>query len=115
MSKYLILIFLLMTAILACKKDKAPNIVCTDTVSYATEIAPLINMNCSTSGCHDAITAESGYDLTTHAAVSANADIIISVINQEGGFTPMPLGQSKLADSLINKFTCWANNGALDN
>ena len=115
MMKSLLIIFCGVLVFLACKKDQVPVTACADNVSFSAEIAPLINQNCSTSGCHDAATAASGYDLSNHLSIKANADIILSVMNHSSGVSPMPQGQSKLADSLIAKFECWKANGSLDN
>lgn len=108
-----------MIALLAfsCTKDKAPAIDpnCTETISFSQEIQPMISQNCSTSGCHDASTQASGYNFTTHAGVAAHASVILNAIRHEGGATPMPQGAPKLADSLIQQFSCWAGQGALNN
>lgn len=71
-------------------------------------------MNCSTSGCHDA-SGSGGYNLTTYSATADNANTILSVIKQEPGYSPMPLGGAKLADSLIQYFECWIIQGKLEN
>lgn len=113
--KYLLIVFSLTGLILfACKKDKASAFVCTTEVSYSNEIQPLIEMNCTVSGCHDA-TASGGYNFLTHEEVSTNADRILETIQHGSGVAPMPLGAEKLADSLIQKFYCWKDNGAQNN
>lgn len=98
----------------SCKKDKASAFSCTDEVSFSQQVEPLINMNCSVSGCHDA-TAEGGYEFKDHATISAAADAIIAAINHESGVTPMPLGSDKLPDSSIQLVVCWSSAGKLDN
>lgn len=116
--KKLFYILFVITVAIACKKDQVPpaiELACTDDVSYSADILPLINLNCSTSGCHDANTAASGYDLSTYASISANASEILAVLNHESGVTAMPFGQPKLADTIIDKFACWKANGALEN
>lgn len=115
MKKKLLIAFCTVAIVIACKKDKVPPVACADNASFATDIVPLMNMNCSTSGCHDANSAQGGYDLTTYASISANADVILAVMNYESGVSPMPQGQPKLADTLIAKFACWSANGALEN
>lgn len=114
MRRILVAIVVLGAFVFSCKKDKALEINCFDEISYAQEIQPLIEMNCTVSGCHDA-TEEGGYNFTTHQSVSEHADIILSAINHESGVAQMPLGEPKLADSLIVKFICWKNNGKQDN
>lgn len=109
-----LLIALLFIALISCKKDKASAFSCTDEISFSQQVEPLINMNCSTSGCHDA-TAEGGYEFKDHATISAAADKIVSAINHEAGTTPMPIGADKLADSAIRIVVCWSSAGKLDN
>lgn len=102
----------------SCKKDKVdisnmnPN--CPDTISFVNQIEPIINQNCSTASCHDA-TQAGGYNLNGYPNISANADIILNVINHDAGFTAMPLGQPKLPDSSIQHFECWIEQGKLEN
>ncbi|MDG1331997.1 MAG: hypothetical protein P8P74_06690 [Crocinitomicaceae bacterium] len=118
--------FLLSAAVLAfismtipsCNKDKTGEIVlneCADTVSFATTIEPLIQSNCSTSGCHDAASSASGYNLEGYSNISANANIILTVIRHESGVVPMPYFQPKLNDSIIKDVGCWINQGTLNN
>lgn len=101
----------------SCKKDKtspATSGDCPDTISFATKIEPLIQQNCSTTGCHDAASA-GGYNLLGHSNISANATIVLSVIKHDAGVTPMPFGGTKLADSLATQFNCWIQQGKLNN
>lgn len=102
--------------IVSCKKDTTPlpNLDCADTISYSQQVQPFIGLNCTTSGCHDA-SASGGYNFTTHAGVSNNADIILKAINHDSGTTPMPMGGSKLPDTTIQQFDCWISQGKLDN
>ena len=105
------------TSTTSCKKDKTQIVLndCPDTISYSAKIAPLINQSCATTGCHAAGFAAGGYNLEGHANVSANAAIILSVIKHDSGVVPMPIGASKLADSLIQQVQCWINQGQLNN
>ena len=70
--------------------------------------------NCAVSGCHD-VNAASGYDFTLYSTVSGNAELMLSSMRHETGTTPMPLGNNKLADSLIGKFSCWIAQGKQNN
>ena len=102
----------------SCKKDKVLepflSANCPDTVFYQTQIKTIIDLNCSTSGCHDASGA-GGLNLQTHIRVSDRASDILKAIRHEGGVSNMPQGAPKLADSLANHFSCWINQGKLDN
>lgn len=102
----------------SCKKDQVQTSPfsgnCADTISFSTQIEPMMNQNCSTSGCHD-VSSAGGYNLGGHANIAANATIILNVLRHENGLTPMPLGSAQLNDSLIQQFQCWVNQGLEDN
>lgn len=109
-------IFILGVLFLSCKKDMAMDPMCEDIVSYNEKIQPLIEMNCSTTGCHDETGQQGGVNLVSYAGVRNNADKILSVIQlDEGNSALMPFGGPKLADSLIQHFNCWSNQGKLNN
>ncbi len=110
----------LMISFQSCRKDKVPVIIadpgdCPDTISFATQVEPIMVANCSTSGCHDAASQANGYNLEGHANIATNANDILTVIKHEGGMTPMPYNAPKLADSLIQQFECWTAQGKLNN
>lgn len=88
---------------------------CTDSISFSAKILPLMQQNCSTTGCHDAGSAASGYVLTDHSSISASSDIIYKTMNHSAGVQPMPQGGDKLSDSLIKNFGCWILQGKLNN
>lgn len=121
MTVGLLVFGLTLVSVVSCNKDKTqiePIVEpgeCPDTISFATTVEPLIQANCSTSGCHDAATASQGYNLEGYTNISANASAISNVINHNGGVTPMPFGQPKLNDTLIKQFDCWVSQGTLDN
>ena len=78
----------------SCTWDKTPLLV-TDGICFEKEIFPIINSNCAKSGCHDAITAEDGYDLSGYFGIMAivepgkpNESKLIEVI--KGGEEIMP-------------------------
>ena len=100
----------------SCSKDKTVYGIadCPDPISFSDDVKPIINLNCATSGCHDANTT-TPYKFIDHEDISANADLILSVIRHESGVTPMPLGGNQIADSLIKKIECWVIQGKLDN
>lgn len=110
-----------MLILCSCLKDKtatyteAPPATCVDTVLFQDEImGQIMNVSCNTAGCHDSGTAQSGYIIENHTQVSANADFFLNVMNYSAG-VPMPYGSAKLADSLIQKFECWIEQGKLNN
>ncbi len=105
----------------ACAKDKVQlveepvsNTECSSTISYNSQVRPIIELNCATSGCHDASTS-GGYQFLTYADVSQHAEIIRKTIKHEAGVQIMPKGLPKLNDSLIKTFDCWITQGTLNN
>src|SRR5687767_12218938 len=84
-----------------------------DTVSFATQIKPVIDSKCATAGCHDANGLGGGYNFTTHAGVKAavNNNRLIGAITHAGGFSQMPKGMPKLDQATIDLFTKWVNQG----
>lgn len=120
----LILITSVKLVLVSCAKDKTPappviteivlDSVCPDTVFYETEIKALMDQNCATSGCHDAATHTSGYDLTTYANVAANAQAILASMQPGAVPQQMPLG-NPLPDSVVQRFECWVKQGKLEN
>jgi hypothetical protein len=101
-----------------CYKDSKeamyPSTGCdTTTVTWSSNIQPIINSNCATSGCHDASSSSGGYALNTYSGVKtiANNGRLLAVI--ESG--SMPKGAPKLDNCTINKVRRWINTGAMEN
>lgn len=97
----------------ACTKDKAPpslSLVCPDTVSFSMQILPLIQTHCAS--CHSP-GAGSSPTLSSHADISASADLIHSTLR--GTPQLMPQGGPALPDSLIHQFNCWILQGKQNN
>ncbi len=116
--QHLIYVFAIVTAtslVFSCKKDKiptgtvAPN--CIDTVHYSAQIAPMIDSYCLS--CHDVGNA-TGYTLTNHTNISANASAVLNSLHG-ASVSLMPQGGPALNDSLIQQFTCWISQGKLNN
>jgi hypothetical protein len=103
--------------LLACKKEDNTNISdfqCDETISFTTQVKPLIDQNCNTSGCHNA-SAAGGYVLLNHAQISDNASRILNSIQHKSGFSPMPQGAPKFSDEQIRIVACWIEQGKPNN
>jgi mono/diheme cytochrome c family protein len=116
MKKLLICTVVFAAIFAACKKDAAiPTVDCTGaTPTYTANVKAIFDTNCSFSGCHDSVTKEQGYDLSTYAgskSASAKKELLGS-INRTSGYDPMPKGSPKMSDADIKNITCWVNNGA---
>lgn len=82
-------------------------------MTYATDIAPILNQSCALAGCHDATTKSFGHDLSSYqgSVTAANSNRLLGAINHSAGFNPMPKGLAKLDDCSISKITAWVNAG----
>ena len=104
----------------SCKKDKTqePVIVpatCPDTISFTSQVEPLIQASCSTTGCHDAISAAAGFNLVGYSNIKNNATIVLNSMQYKTGLVGMPLGAPQLPDSLIQQVDCWIQQGTQNN
>ncbi|MBK8567795.1 MAG: hypothetical protein IPN76_31875 [Saprospiraceae bacterium] len=80
--------------------------------SYDLVVKPILDTYCASAGCHDAITASEGIDLSDYTK-SKNAfdkkDVLCS-IHHGKDCVAMPQGSDKLDDTTINILDCWAKN-----
>lgn len=101
-----------------CTKDVTPpsalSTDCPDTISFSQRIKPMFDLNCSTSGCHDVNTGSGGYTFDNFAEISASADISLKSMRADGVLL-MPQGGPQLNDSLIQNFSCWKQQGKMNN
>ena len=112
---YAFAIIIASSVVYSCKKDRVPTAIvdptCTDTISFAATILPLMEANCVS--CHGPGNS-TGYTLTDYSAISSNADAILNSI-QPNSSNLMPQGAPALNDSLIQQFSCWKIQGKLNN
>lgn len=111
----LILFFIACMLVLfaGCKKETKEDVIdCTGvSPSYNSEIKPIINANCISSGCHNA--GSSNGDYTTYAglkAVASTGTLESRVIINK---TMPPTGPLSLEDR--KKIKCWISSGASNN
>jgi len=114
-----------------CYKDKyevlhpAPKVVnqvcdTAKTISFATDVTPIINVSCAISGCHDAASGAGGITLTTYKGVHSTvlSGQLLPAINHSGPNSGtsywMPVTGS-LSSCEIAIITKWVNNGAANN
>ena len=106
-------------AVVSCYNDKeellypnTTNLDCT-TVSakYSTDIAPIMQTKCATSGCHNASSSAAGIVLQTHAQVASKANQIkqACIVNK----SMPPAGPLPIAEQ--NAIQCWINAGTPNN
>lgn len=93
-----------------------------DSVYFANEIQPLVNANCSMSGCHDAITHEEGLNLTTYTGIlkivspgkSSSSKLYKEIVRTDKDRMPPPPMPAMSADQ-VAKIQRWINQGAVNN
>ena len=121
--KYAALITILFSLLAtSCYYDKEaelyPTVTCdTSDYKYSTVVKPIIDQNCSISGCHDAGTAGGGYNLTTYADAKRMADngTLYGSITHSSVFVQMPKDRSQLATCQIAQIKLWIDGGAPNN
>jgi hypothetical protein len=93
-----------------------------DTVYFATDILPMINSNCATTGCHDAITHKEGIILTNYTNIksrvspfNAGQSKLYTVCARSGGERMPPSPMPALTQTQLSKMIVWINQGALNN
>jgi hypothetical protein len=100
--------------LIQCEKAAVDIVECgTSTPSYSSDIKPIMAKSCATKDCHDAITKDSGYDLSTYEATKdgATKKAFLGSIQHKSGYAKMPEDESKLSETEINKISCWVQNG----
>lgn len=79
-------------------------------VSFSGQIAPLMQMNCAVSQCHDAASDNIGGPFTTYSLIKNKA----LTIKQQVISGLMPQGSS-LTPAQIKMIRCWVDSGAPNN
>lgn len=98
----------------------------TATVSFAANVLPIFQINCSGSFCHMPCGPNNARDfcLATHASILGHENVVtpgdaqnsVLVRYIEGRENPrMPYGRLPLSDSLIQVIRTWIDEGALNN
>lgn len=85
----------------------------TANISYAKDIAPILNANCALGGCHDAVTKSYNHDLSNYDGVVASVKTgrFLGSVMQDAGYLAMPKSAAKLGDCELSKISAWINAG----
>lgn len=98
----------------SCTREKVTpvDLQCNTTISFTTDVLPIMEANCVS--CHQPGNVSGGYDLSSYTAIAANANAIVGSM-KANGYQLMPIGGPALADSTIQKISCWIQQGKQDN
>ncbi|MEI8279768.1 MAG: hypothetical protein WCG87_08375 [Bacteroidota bacterium] len=89
----------------------------TGTISYMSQIVPILQNNCGVNNsCHSSSNTSS-YDLSTYTGVHnvVRSGQLLSSITWSGSPSNMPKNGSKMSDCNITKIQKWITAGALNN
>lgn len=121
----LFLVIFLLSLITGCYYDKADQLYpsgkmpCDTAVvaKFTSEVMPVMNASCNTSGCHNTAAASGGVILDTYNGIKTQAlnGRLMGSINQTGAYSAMPKGGAKLSSCTITKIQQWINSGAPQN
>lgn len=81
-----------------------------DSIKYSNGIKAILDANCATSGCHDNITMQNGFDFSLYSTAQAQA-ARIKARAIDDNVTPMP-PTGKLSQSKLDSIQCWIDKGA---
>lgn len=117
-----ILIFItLLIGLNACYYDNVENLYPTNpdcdttNVSYANDVWPVINTNCTS--CHSGVAASGNVNLENYNQIKTHAQsgALLGSIKHENNWSPMPKGGNMLPDCNIMKIEAWTVLGYPDN
>lgn len=93
-----------------------------DSVYFINEVSPLIISSCAIAGCHDAISHEEGYNLTTYENImrlvvkrNSGESKLYKVITARGEDIMPPAPHAALTLDQTNSIKKWIDQGALNN
>ena len=116
MMKVLKLIFFTLTLLalsfISCKKENVDSLDCsTIHARYTTDIAPILNTHCLSSGCHNAGSTYGDLTNYTNVKMVVNDGSFESKVIKDKS---MPPSQTLSTDEL-NKIKCWISSGYPNN
>ena len=116
-AAFFVLLFLLQSCYYDNVEELYPNPPACDTtnVSYAEDVWPVINSNCTS--CHSGGAPQGNVSLENYddIVVAANNGSLLGTIKHEDGWPAMPKGGGSLGDCDIAKIEKWVNEGTPNN
>ncbi|MGY6561517.1 MAG: c-type cytochrome [Luteibaculaceae bacterium] len=85
----------------------------TTELTWAADIEPIMQLNCSFSGCHGNNNPSAGINLSSEEnTLAIPKALLLGSINHEPGFYAMPPTGQKLSPCAIDQITAWLNENA---
>ncbi len=113
--KVIFTICLIAILLISCGKGNLDMFDCAGFVpTYSAEIKPILDGSCAISGCHNAISAQGGINLSNYAtaAIESKNDRFLGTIQHKKGYSQMPEDSPKLSNDKIELLTCWVQSGS---
>ena len=98
-----------LTLCIACEDDTEPEPL--DLVSYASEVAPIFEADCSFVGCHNAGSSVGSLESYEDAKDFKFLGRMSGALNREPDFEPMPRGPLRLSEDKIATIEKWIADG----
>lgn len=116
-AKFIFAAFSLSILLVSCQKNPVSTVDCTGiATTYTTDIKPILDASCATSGGHNASAHQAGVDLSNYNSVRnvSSQDRFLGSIQHKKGYNPMPQNSGQLSQDKIDLITCWVQNGAVE-
>lgn len=108
------LVLLGMFSLAGCKKEAVTEYDCAAiTPTYTNDIVEIMENSCAIINCHNFGSAQGGVTLGDYQGVknAAANDRLLGAVQHKSGYRKMPQGGDQLPDSLIERLSCWVQNG----
>ncbi|MBI1305903.1 MAG: hypothetical protein GC181_04720 [Bacteroidetes bacterium] len=89
------------------KKDTTPVV----KITYNSDIKAILDKSCAISGCHNKNSSVGSLASYSDAVAFVSLGRILGAIKHQSGYSAMPEGSPKLADTTITKIEKWITDG----
>jgi len=117
--RYFLALGLISITIFSCTQDKLDPSFEEIGICFETEILPIFVSNCTTSGCHNTIDREDGYDLTYYGGIMSGIKPYntgkskhLEYMKERGDGQMPPLPSEPVSDENMALIEEWINKGA---
>jgi uncharacterized membrane protein len=96
----------------SCKpKKEVSKTACASSPTFTADIKPIFDASCMP--CHSAEKHKHNIDLSSYGSSkdAAKGKNFLGSLRHKAGYEPMPMKKDKLAEDVIEKISCWIQNG----